>query len=347
MNIKRIVLAVVAVGILIGAVFAYKVYTAFFVPNTKFSEETADVYVPSNADFEAVKVVLEPLLDNMATFGTAADKKGYTDNIKAGKYKIKKGMNNNAIVNSLRSGNIPVKVAFNNQETLADLAGRISLQIEADSTQLLHSFKETDFLNANGFNDDTALSMYIPNSYEFFWNTSAEGFRQRMLKEYTRFWNEDRLSKAKSLEMSPTTVIALAAIVHKETAKVDERPRVAGVYLNRLRLGMPLQADPTVIYAIKKHTGNFDTVIKRVLYKDLELDSPYNTYKVGGVPPGPITMPDISAIDAVLNAEKHDYLYFVADVENFGYHKFAKTLAQHNRNKVQYIQWINAKKINR
>src|SRR5690606_21858659 len=219
--------------------------------------------------------------------------------------------------------------------------------IEADSTQLLHSFKDADFLNANGFNEDTALSMYIPNSYEFFWNTSADGFKERMLKEYTRFWNEDRMAKAKSVGMSPEEVIALAAIVHKETVKVDERPRVAGVYLNRLRRGMPLQADPTVIYAIKKHTGDFDTVIKRVLHKDLELDSPYNTYKVSGLPPGPITMPDISAIDAVLNAEKHEYLYFVANVENFGYHKFAKTLAQHNRNKGQYVRWINSKKINR
>lgn len=347
MNIKRIVLTILAVGILAGAVFAYKVYTVFFAPNTKFNEETADIYIPTNADFVAVKVVLEPLLDNLGTFGTAADKKGYANNVKAGKYRIKKGMDNNAIVNSLRSGNIPVKVAFNNQETLADLAGRISQQIEADSTVLLDSFKSPDFLNANGFNEDTALAMYIPNSYEFFWNTSAEGFRQRMFKEYDRFWNEDRLAKANSLGMSPLEVIALAAIVHKETAKVDERPRVAGVYLNRLRRGMPLQADPTVIYAIKRHTGDFDTVIRRVLYRDLELDSPYNTYKVGGLPPGPIAMPDISAVDAVLNAEKHDYLYFVADVENFGYHKFAKTLAQHNRNKVQYIQWVNAQKINR
>ena len=347
MNIKRFVLALAALGILIGGVFAYKGYTAFFKPNTKFDEETAQVYIPSSADFEAVKEELEPLLDDMETFGVAADRKGYTANVKAGKYEIKKGMDNNAIINSLRSRSIPVKVAFNNQETLADLAGRISLQIEADSTQLLHSFKRTDFLNANGFNEDTALSMYIPNSYEFFWNTSADGFKERMLKEYTRFWNEDRMAKAKSVGMSPEEVIALAAIVHKETVKVDERPRVAGVYLNRLRRGMPLQADPTVIYAIKKHTGDFDTVIKRVLYKDLELDSPYNTYKVSGLPPGPITMPDISAIDAVLNAEKHEYLYFVANVENFGYHKFAKTLAQHNRNKVQYVRWINSKKINR
>lgn len=347
MNLKRIVLAFLVIGGIIGGVLAYMVYTSFFVPNTKFSGEVADVYIPSNADFEAVKTVLEPFLDNLETFAVAADKKGYSDNIKAGKYQIKNGMNNNAIINALRSGSIPVKVSFNNQESLKELAGRISVQIEADSTQLLDSFKDAEFLKANGFDEDTALSMYIPNSYEFFWNTSAGNFRQRMLKEYTRFWNKDRLVRAEALHMSPTEVTTLAAIVHKETAKVDERPRVAGVYLNRLRRGMPLQADPTVIYAIKKHTGNFDTIIKRVLYKDLELDSPYNTYRVGGLPPGPIAMPDISAIDAVLNAEKHDYLYFVANVEDFGYHKFAKTLAQHNRNKTQYIEWINTRKINR
>ena len=208
-------------------------------------------------------------------------------------------------------------------------------------------FGELEFLKANGFNDKTALSMYIPNSYEFFWNTSAEGFRERMLKEYKRFWNEERMAKSKSLGLNSSQVITLASIVHKETAKVDERPRVAGVYLNRLATGMLLQADPTVIYAIKLHTGNFDTIIKRVLYKDLELDSPYNTYKYAGLPPGPIAMPDISAIDAVLNPEKHDYYYFVANVEDFGYHKFAKTLAQHNRNKEQYVRWINNQKINR
>jgi UPF0755 protein len=139
----------------------------------------------------------------------------------------------------------------------------------------------------------------------------------------------------------------LASIVHKETAKIDERPKVAGLYLNRLRTGMLLQADPTVIYAIKKETGNYDTIIKRVLYKDLEIESPYNTYKSSGLPPGPITMPDISAIDGVLNPEKHDYYYMVANVENFGYHMFAKDLAQHARNKVQYVRWINAQKIKR
>ena len=207
--------------------------------------------------------------------------------------------------------------------------------------------EDKEFIKAQGFNEETKLGMYLPNSYEFFWNTSSEEFRDRMVKEYDRFWNNERLQKAKAEGLSPKEVTTLASLVHKETAKVDERPKVAGLYLNRLKRGMLLQADPTVIYAIKKSSGDFTQVIKRVLYKDLELDSPYNTYKYAGLPPGPITMPDISAIDAVLNPETHDYLYFVADVENFGYHKFAKTLAQHNRNKVQYVQWINEQKIKR
>ena len=139
----------------------------------------------------------------------------------------------------------------------------------------------------------------------------------------------------------------MAAIVHKETAKVDERPRVAGVYLNRIKTGMPLQADPTVIYAVKKESGDFNRIIKRVLYKDLEIDSKFNTYKYSGIPPGPIFMPDVSAIDAVLNAEKHSYYYFVANVKNFGYHKFAKTLSQHNANKREYVAWINKQGVNR
>ena len=189
--------------------------------------------------------------------------------------------------------------------------------------------------------------MYLPNTYELFWNTDADGFRDRMLKEYQRYWNPERKEKAQSAGLSPVEVSALAAIVQKETAKVDERPRVAGVYLNRIRKGMLLQADPTVIFAIKRETGNYDTIIKRVLYRDLEIDSPFNTYKYKGVPPGPITMPDISSLKAVLNAEKHDYLYFVVDVTNFGYHKFAATNEQHNRNKVPYIRWLNQQKIKR
>lgn len=347
MYIKKILLAVVLLGLVAAGVFAFMVYTAIFTPNTAFNNEEAYVYVESGATQEDVVADLDPLLENMDTFVQVAKRKGYLSNIKPGKYRIKKGMNNNEIINSLRSNNIPVKVAFNNQETIADLAGRIAAQIEPDSLELLSVFNSSDFLKTNGFNKETQLSMYIPNSYEFFWNTSAEAFQERMLAEYQRFWNEARLKKAKALNLTPSEVATLASIVHKETAKVDERPKVAGVYLNRLRSNMALQADPTVIYALKLHLGTFDTVIKRVLYKDLELDSPYNTYKYGGLPPGPITMPDISAIDAVLSSEKHNYYYFVANVEDFGYHMFAETLAQHNRNKAQYIRWINEKKIRR
>ena len=227
------------------------------------------------------------------------------------------------------------------------LAGRISTQIEADSLELFSVMSSPEFMKTNGFTSRTALGMYIPNSYQFFWNTSAEQFRERMLKEYHRFWNDERLAKAKAIDLSPEKVLTMASIVQKETAKVDERKRVAGVYMNRLKIGMPLQADPTVIYAIKHMTGDFDQVIKRVLYKDLELDSPYNTYKYAGLPPGLITMPDISSIDAVLNYENHDYFYFVADVKNFGYHKFAKTLSQHNVNRQEYVKWINQQGVKR
>ena len=347
MYIKKILLVIVLIGLVVGSIFAYTVYDAIFSPNTAFNNEEATLFIRSSDTFEDVKEALNPLLEDVDTFVQIAKRKGYSSNVKGGKYSIKRGMNNNDIVNALRSNNIPVKVAFNNQERLENLAGRISTQIEPDSLTLLNAFKDAEFLSTNGFNTDTQLAMYIPNSYEFFWNTSAEKFRDRMLKEYQRFWNDDRLQKAKALNLDPTEVVSLAAIVHKETAKIDERPRVAGLYLNRIRKRMLLQADPTVIYALKKHQNNFDLVIKRVLYKDLELDSPYNTYQYAGVPPGPITMPDISAIDAVLNSERHEYIYMVANVENFGYHKFARTAAQHNQNKVQYIRWINAQKINR
>ncbi|MEO2053230.1 MAG: endolytic transglycosylase MltG [Allomuricauda sp.] len=347
MYLKKVLWATAILGLLICGFVTYQIYTAIFGPNTQFNNEEAYVYIPTDATFNDVKTLVEPLLKNLSTFESVAKRKGYITNVKPGKYALKKGMNNNEIINTLRSANIPVRVSFNNQESLSALAGRIAEQIEADSLALVEAFNDPGFLNETHFDEDSKLGMYLPNTYEFFWNTSAEAFRDRMLKEYQRFWNEDRLAKAKKLGLTPNEVTSLAAIVQKETVKPDERPRVAGVYLNRIRKGMLLQADPTVIFAIKKETGNYDTIIKRVLYRDLEMDSPYNTYKYAGLPPGPITMPDIASIDAVLNAEKHDYLYFVVDVSNFGYHMFAKTLAQHNRNKVQYTRWLNEQKVYR
>ncbi|WP_271764970.1 endolytic transglycosylase MltG [Aquimarina algiphila] len=347
MYIKKILLAIALLGLIAGGIFAYYVYQAVFSPNTSFENETKTVYIPTGGTYTELIEVISPIVKDIYSFDRIARRKGYIDNIKAGRYIIKKGLNNNDIINVLRSKNGPIQVSFNNQERLENLAGRIATQIEADSISLLKVFKEKAFLEAKGFSPETSLAMYVPNKYEFFWNTSAEQFRDRMLKEYNKFWNESRLSKAKKIGLTPAQVCTVASIVQKETAKVDERPRVAGVYMNRYTNGWKLDADPTVIYAIKKHRNDWDVVIKRVLYKDLELDSPYNTYKYAALPPGPITMPDISSIDAVLNYEKHEYYFFVANVENFGYHKFAKTLSQHNRNKKQYVKWINEKGINR
>lgn len=347
MYIKKIITAIAIIGLAIAAYFAYFIYGAMLKPNTAFNNKEAYIFVPTNATYSEVREQLEPLLKDIDGFDALAEQKKYTTNIKSGRFIIKKDMSNNDIINSIRSNNIPLKIAFNNQERIEDLAGRIAFQIEADSLSLLNAMTHPEFLKKNGFTTETVLGMYIPNSYEVYWNTSAESFRDKMLKEYHRFWNPSRTQKRKALNLSTNEVMSIAAIVHKETAKVDERPRVAGVYLNRIKKGMPLQADPTVIYAVKKQSGDFKQVIKRVLYKDLEIDSKYNTYKYASIPPGPIFMPDVSAIDAVLNPEKHDYYYFVANVNNFGYHKFAKTLSQHNVNKREYVAWINKQGVNR
>ncbi|MEJ6791444.1 MAG: endolytic transglycosylase MltG [Lacinutrix sp.] len=347
MYYKKILGAIAIIGLIVAAYFAYFIYGAMLQPNTAFNNEEAYIFVPTKATYQEVREQLEPLLKDIDGFDALAEQKKYVTNIKAGRFVIKKDMSNNDIINSIRSKNVPLKIAFNNQERIEDLAGRIAFQIEADSLSLLKSMTSPEFLSKNGFTKETALAMYVPNRYEVYWNTSADAFRDKMLKEYNRFWTSNRFEKAKNLNLSPDQVVALAAIVHKETAKVDERPRVAGVYLNRIKTGMPLQADPTVIYAVKKESKDFNRVIKRVLYKDLEIDSKYNTYKYRGIPPGPIFMPDVSAIDAVLNAENHNYYYFVANVKNFGYHKFAKTLSQHNVNKQEYIRWINKQGVNR
>ncbi|WP_435577834.1 endolytic transglycosylase MltG [Gilvibacter sp.] len=346
-NIKKVILWVLILGVVAGGVFTYVVYQTIFADNTAFNNDQAHIYIESTAGFKDVKEELRPLLKDLDAFETVAEKKSYIGNIKAGHYVITKGMSNNDIINTLRVNNVPVTIRFNNQERLEDLAGRLAAQVEIDSLTLLEAMRDPRFLADKGFNQANALSMYLPNSYQVYWNTSPEGLREKMWKEYENFWNQERKAKAAQMGYTPLQISALAAIVQKETAKADERPRVAGVYVNRLKVGMPLQADPTVIYAKKLLDNDFQQQIKRVLYRDLELDSKFNTYKYGGIPPGPISMPDISSIDAVLNYEKHNYYYFVVNVENFGYHKFAESIEQHNRNRAAYVRWINEQGINR
>ena len=315
--------------------------------NTNFDEDSTFLYINSSDSIVNILDTINKKIKSSETFLKAAKTMDYIENIKSGRFKVYKGSGNKEIINSLKFNNTPLTVTFNNQERIQDLAGSISKQISADSLSLLNAFLEKNFLVDNGFNNSNLISMYIPNSYEFFWNVEPKIFRDKMLEEYNNFWNEDRIEKAKSIGLSKTEVIALASIVQKESVKLDERPVIARVYLNRLKKKMKLQADPTVIYSIKSYYNNFDTIIRRVLYRDLKLNSPYNTYKIKGLPPGPISMPDISSIDAVLNSRNHNYIFFVADPYNPGYHLFASKLSQHNKNKRVYTRWLNSKKIYR
>ena len=344
MNLKKIILLIFSLLIIIAGVFAFNYYNKIYKPNTV---QEGYLYIPSGSEFKNVENLVRPFLKRVKPFTWVANKKNYPNTIKPGKYFITVGMNNNELVNLLRSGKqTPIKLSFNNQDTFQKLAGRISEQIEADSISLLKVFTDTEFINKAGFNTKTSMGMYIPNTYQFYWNTSASLFQQKMLKEYNRFWNESRIQKAKKLNLTKNQVITLASIVQKETALVKERPIVAGLYLNRLTNKWPLQADPTIIFALKQQSGD-DIVIKRVLTKDLIIDSPYNTYKNLGLPPGPIAMSDISSIDAVLNPAKHNYYYMCASITSIGQHEFAKTLSQHNRNAAKYQKWLSKQGVNR
>ena len=227
MYLKKILVAVALIGLVVMAGFAYYVYNNIFVPNTAFNNKEAHVYIPSGANFTQVVEELTPLLDDLDSFIAVAKQKKYNSNIKSGHFIIKKGMNNNDIINSIRSGNTPIDIKFNNQERLENLAGHLAQQMEPDSIAFITTLKDPSFLKKHGFTTETALAMYIPNTYETYWNTTAEDFRDRMHTQYTRFWTKDRLAKAAALEMTPLQVISLAAIVQKETAKVDERPLVA------------------------------------------------------------------------------------------------------------------------
>ncbi len=331
---------------IICLVFVAVIYIKFFTSETTFEKDEIYVQIPTDSKYEDVEKILTPFVKNMSDFEIIAKLRSYPKNVKAGRFLLKKGMSAFQLVGTMRR-NVPVKLAFNNQERIENLCERLSSQIEPDTTKLLTVFRDSTFLKSNGFTRDNVFAMFLPNTYEVYWNISAEKFRSKMLDEYKRFWTAERIAKATELNLTPVQVITIASIVHKESVKKSERPTIAGVYLNRLNQGMPLQADPTVIYAIKLRDNDFNQVIKRVLYNDLFIKSDYNTYQNIGLPPGPIAMPDVDAIEAVLNCEKHNYIYFCANVEKFGYHVFAATYEQHQVNAKKYSDWLNKQGTNR
>lgn len=343
MYIKRIVILIVALGLIFMGSFSLYVYKVMFKSNTSFDEKSKDLYIKTGTSYNQLLNQIESYLLNVDDFDVLAKRKKY--NVKPGKYQIKNGMNNNEIINSLRSNNITVNVIYNNIVDLNDLAGKISNQIEADSISFLNSFK-TEFFKERGFDERNILSMYIPNSYNFFWNTSVEKFNKRMFEEYTKFWQKNnRVEKANKIGLTRNEVMILASIVYEESKQNIELRKIAGVYINRLNDNWKLGADPTVKFAAYQLEEYKNTIIRRVLNKHLKIDSPYNTYKYYGLPPGIISMPSIQAIDAVLNYEKHNYYFFAADPSNPGYHSFAKSLSEHKRNARKFHRYLNSKGI--
>lgn len=335
--IRLIFLFILIIGS-IGAFISYQFYQKIYQPNVK---SNVVFYIPSGFNYENVFSKLKDLsiLKNYESFDWLAQQMKYTNAVKAGKYNFTKGMSNRELLVKLRSGDqTPVRLTFIKFRLKEQLVQKFSKKFEFDSLALSELINNEDFIKSYGFENQTVIGMFIPNTYEFWWNTKPEEFFKKMNDEYEKFWNDERFNKAEALNLTPMEVIIIASIVEEETNKNDEKARVAGVYLNRLKNKWRLDADPTLKYAV----GDF--TIKRVLNIHKETKSPYNTYKNAGLPPGPICTPSIASIDAVLNAEKHNFMFFCASVDKLGYHAFAKTKKEHNLNAARYHKYLNSLK---
>ncbi len=336
---KKIFFFFLLIIVLIAAAVGYLLYNIILKPNVWTPDNKAvSITIPTGSDYDDVKSILysQGLIIHRQNFEWLAEKKKFADAVKPGRYLIDSTMSNNDLINLLRSGEqVPVQLIFNNIRDINKLAESVSKQIEADSLSIVQLLSDSTYLSLLGLKKETAGILFVPNTYEMYWNTSAEGFIKRMHSEYIKFWNGERTRLANELGLSITEVVTLASIVEKETNKNDEKPVIAGVYMNRLKAGWRLQADPTVIYAI----GDYS--IKRVLNIHKEFRSPYNTYQFSGLPPGPICIPSIASIDAVLNYDQNNYFFFCAKDDMSGYHVFAKTNRQHNANARKYQEALD------
>lgn len=333
------------IAIVVSLGLFIRFYKAVFSPSADTGDRDAIYfYVHTGAEYEEVvnSLLEHGIIDNRTNFDWTAQKKNYPSHIKAGRYKIKAGMSNNELVNMLRSGKQEaLMLSFNNVRTIEELAGIISEFLEPGEKEFSEYLNNRKTAEKYGFTLESFPAMFIPNTYEFYWTTSPENFAARMKREYVAFWSDSRIKKAEKMNLTPVEVATMASLVEQETIFDEENSSIAGVYINRLKKGIPLQSDPTLIFAMR------DFNIRRVINEDKKLDSPYNTYKYRGLPPGPICIPSISAVDAVLNYEKHNYYYFCAKADFSGYHSFARTLSQHNKNARLYQQELNRRKIYR
>jgi UPF0755 protein len=338
----KLLLAIGIIVLVIGGFYGLKLYKLYFAPNVTDQKEY--LYVKTDYEFEDMITDMryQNTLKDIGSFWEAAEKMNLKGRLKPGKYRLKAGMNNRTLINILKSGNQEaVKLKFHNIRKKENFAAYLGKNLEADSNKFINLLDSTSFSEKYGFNKDNFYTMFIPNTYEFYWNVSTADFFKRMHAEYVKFWNTERLDKAKALNLSPIQVTILASIVDAEALFDKEMPIIAGLYLNRLNKGILLQADPTVIYA------NDDFTVKRVTGPLLRKDSKYNTYKYAGLPPGPIGMPSINAINAVLNRQKNNYIYMCAKEDFSGYHNFAVTKQEHEINAKKYREALDKKNIYR
>lgn len=335
--IKRLSLCLLAILLFAGC----GIYFFIFRSNTQVKDDGI-LIIDKNDTFETVTKHLQEkgYLRNLYSFQKVAQLKSYPKLIKSGRYKLRPGMNNNELINLLRSGKQePILFTFNNIRTLNQFAGVVSKQLEIDSAELVSVFSDKQYISQLGFTPENLIGMFIPNTYQIYWDIPARKFLDRMHHEYHKFWNPTREQAAKKAGLSPMDITIIASIVEEETVLPTEYPIIAGVYVNRLKRGIALAACPTLKFALN------DFSLKRILKKHTEVESPYNTYKHRGLPPGPVRMPSIRVIDAVLNYQQHDYLYFCAKSDFSGGHYFSRTLRQHNEYANEYHKALNKKKI--
>ena len=326
-TIKKILWSVVLFLAVTAGIGAFLFYREFLAPNIRIEKPKQPfLYIPTGADFEQVVKILgeQNLLVDEKSFRWTSERMKYVNQIKPGKYLLKPHMSNKALITLLRSGQqTPVQVTFNNIRTKDQLAQKVSEQIEASTLAIMHLMDDPDYTKKLGFTPDNILALFIPDTYEFLWNTSPDSFIRRMKKEYDKFWTDSIRQKAKNIGFKPAEISVIASIVQQETRKENEKSLIAGVYINRYKKGWRLEADPTLVFAV----GDYS--INRVLKIYKEIDSPYNTYMYGGLPPGPICLPTMASINAVLNYTKHNYMYFCAKDDFSGYHSYAATYDQH------------------
>ncbi|RRQ45435.1 endolytic transglycosylase MltG [Chryseobacterium sp. SC28] len=339
---KKIILILFVIAIVILGFFGIRFYNKYIGNNVA---KEGFVLIPHRAAAQQILDSISPYIKNKDYFKSVAEEKKLSQNYRAGRYEMKSGMSNREIVNMILAGNqTPNSFRIKDFDDVYQMLGRVTKKTEIDSATFANELNKIAI--RKGYKNAEDLKKYFfNNTYEFFWTVTPTEFFEKFETEYKNFWTAERIEKEKRSGLTRDQIYALASIVYRESGgKPDEQKTIAGLYLNRYRKGMKLQSDPTVIYAINK-ASNFSRKIKRLYYKDLTIESPYNTYANKGIPPGPICIVDKSSLNAVLDADDHHYIFMCADPEKPGYHKFTDNAAEHALNAKAYQEWLDRKEI--